>query len=133
MNLTEVIHQRWAAAGPLENLLPASSVATGLCVDPAMPYGAITKCGDRPIARHNDGSAVDAVTVRIEVFHDDRDAAADVVAQIKTAFDRTDFALAGTDRVMNMQRTGDSERQNGDGTWQMTVDFACTVYLATGA
>ncbi len=132
MNLIEVIHDRWAAASSLDDLLPASAVTTGLCVDPTMPYATIAKRGDRPVARLNDGSAVDAVAVRIEVFHDDRDAAAEIVAQIKTAFDRTEFALDGTDRVVNMQRVGDRERQHGDGTWQMTVDFACTVYLATG-
>jgi len=133
MNLAQVIHQRWAAASGLNDLLPAASVYTGLSVDPQMPYAVISKRSDRPMARHNDGSGVDAVGVRIEVFHDNRDAAAAIVEQVKATFDRTDFALAGSDKVINMQRTNDSERQNDDGVWQMTIDFQCAIYLAPGA
>ncbi|HUT11851.1 MAG TPA: DUF3168 domain-containing protein [Thermoguttaceae bacterium] len=133
MNLAEVIHQRWAAAGGLNGLLPATSVYTGLSVDPEMPYAVISKRSDRPMARHNDGSGVDAVGVRIEVFHDNRDAAATIVEQVKTTFDRTDFTLSGSDKVINVQRVNDSERQNDDGVWQMTIDFHCAVYLAPGA
>jgi len=129
MNLAEVIHQRWAAASGLNGLLPATSVYTGLSIDPQMPYAVISKRSNRPTARHNDGSGVDAVGVRIEVFHDDRDAAAAIIEQLKAAFDRTDFALSGSDKVINMQRLDDSERQNDDGVWQMTIDFHCAVYL----
>ena len=132
MNLAEVIHQRWAAATALDNLLPSGSVYTGVSVDPTMPYAVIARRSDRPLARHNDGSAVEVVGVRIRVFHDNRDAAAAIVQQIKAAFDRTDFALSGSDKVINMQRSDDGERQDGDGVWQFTIDFNCTVYLATG-
>ena len=42
------------------------------------------------------------------------------------------FALADADAVQLMQRVNDFEEQLDDGTWQMTIDFECTVYLAAG-
>jgi len=132
MNLAQVIHQRWAAASPLNDLLPAGRVYTGTSVDPTLPYAVICRESGRPVGRHNDGSAVDTVGVRIRVFGDNRDAAAAIVHQVKLAFDRTAFELAGSDKVINMQRSADSERQTDDSLWEMTVDFDCTVYLASG-
>ena len=132
MNLVEVIHQRWASATALNDLLPASRVFTGLSVEATAPYGVISSQRGRPAGRHNDGSALDSVAVRIEVFHDSHDDGQAVLEQIKAAFDRTDFALAGSDRVIDVQRAGDSRRQDGDGLWQFAIDFNCTVYLATG-
>lgn len=132
MNLAQVIHQRWAAAEALNDLLPAASVYTGTSVDPTTPYAVISKQSDRPEAKLNDGSAVDTIVVRIEVFHDNRDAGAAIVHQVKAAFDRTDFALAAGDKVINMQRSNDHETQEKDGVWKFAVDFNCTVHLASG-
>jgi hypothetical protein len=132
MNLGQTIHQRWAASATLDALLPADRVYTGLSVDPAMPYAVISKQSDRPLSRHNDRSGVDTVVVRMQVFHEDYDAAAAIIAQIKSVFDRSRFALSGSDQVLNMQRTNDSEAQQADGVWQMIIDFNCTVYLADG-
>lgn len=129
MNLVEVIHQRWAASAPLEDLLPAVRLYTGTSVDPTLPYAVIDKRSQRPLVRHNDGSAVDAVGVRISLFHDSHDLAAAVMQQVKAAFDRTDFALSGNDKVINIQRSDDFQRQADDGVWQFTIDFDCTVYL----
>ena len=71
MNLAEVIHQRWAAAAALENLLPASRVYTGMSVDPATPYAVIAKLSDRPAGYHNDGSALSTVptTGRVDLAY----------------------------------------------------------------
>ena len=132
MNLAQVIHQRWAAAGSLNGLLPAARVFTGMSVDPTRPFAVISKESDRPLECYNDGAAVDVVGVRIRVFADDYDAAAAIMHQVKAAFDRSAFALSGSDKVLNMQRGDDSELQNDDGVWQLTIDFQCTVYLAAG-
>jgi hypothetical protein len=132
MNLAEVIHQRWAAAGTLESLLPAERVHTGLGVDAGLPYAVISKRADRPLSRHNDGSAVAEVVLQIEVFHDDYDAAAAIMHEIKTAFDRTAFDLAAGDKVLDMRRANDRETQSDDGLWQLTIDFNCTIHLPTG-
>lgn len=129
MNLAQVIHQRWAAAETLNNLLPAASVYTGMGVDPTVPYAVIGKRSDRPAAYHNDGSALSTVCLRIELFHDNHDSAAAVRDQIMAAFDRTDFALSGSDKVINMQRSDDFEVQEEAGTWRFVIDFNCTVYL----
>ncbi len=130
MNLAEVIHQRWAAASGLNDLLPASRVHTGIGVDPTLPYAVLSKQSDRPTQRHNDGSAVSAVELRIRVFHDNYDSAAAVVEQVEAAFNGADFALSGNDRVINMRRSNDFQRQEDDGVWQFVIDFDCTVYLA---
>jgi len=130
MNLLEVIHQQWAAAESLNDLLAASSVYTGMSVEATTPYAVISKTGDRPAGRHNDGSVVTTVGVRMEVFHDNYDSAAAIVQQIVTAFDRTDFALSGADKAINVQRVNDFHRQEDDGIWRMVIDFDCTVFLA---
>jgi hypothetical protein len=132
MNLIQVIHQRWAEAETLSSLLPPARLYTGMSVDPAMPYAVISKQSDRPATRHGDGSAVDNVLLRIQVFADDYDAAAAIIAQLKAVFDRSSFALAGRDQVISMLRTNDSETQENDGVWRMLIDFDCTVYLAEG-
>ena len=130
MNLAQVIHQRWAAAEALSNLLPASRVYTGMADDPTTPFAVITKQSDRPAAYLNDGSSLNTVGVRIQVFHHNYDSAADVMHQVKTAFDRTDFELSGSDKVINMRRSNDFETQEKDGVWRLVIDFNCTVYLA---
>jgi hypothetical protein len=132
MNLAQVIHQRWALADALDELLPASRVFTGMNVNPAMPLAVITRESDRPIERFSDGSALDAIEVRIHVFHDDLDAGEAIVHQIKLAFDNTHFDLAGADKVLHMRRVNDWRRQGDDGAWQFVLDFQCTVQLTLG-
>ena len=130
MNLTEIIHQRWAAASALNDLLPVSRVTTGIGADATLPYAVIAKRSDRPMTRHHDGSSIDVVRVRISVFDDNHDSAAAVTEQIKTAFDRTTFDLSGSDRVLDMQRSNDYQRQDDDAVWEFVIDFDCTVYVA---
>ncbi len=105
MNLAQVIHQRWAADSTLDGLLPAARVYTGLSFDPARPFAVISKESDKPETYHSDGSAIDAVGLRIQVFHDHYDAGAEIAGQIKKSFDRTAFDLAGSDKVLNIERT----------------------------
>ena len=132
MNLAQVIHQRWASAEALSALLPAARVYTGMSVDPATPFAVIAKESDRPLERFGDGSAIDVVKIRIEVFHENLDGGAAVVHQIKVAFDCTSFDLAGSDKVINMERSNDFAIQQDDGTWRFVIDFNCLVQLATG-
>ena len=132
MNLIEVIHQRWAAATALNDLLPSTRVFTGMSVDATMPYAVITKETERPLTRHHDGSAIDLVAVQVRVFDENYDAGAAVMHEVKTALDHTNFALSVSDRVLGMQRTNDQENQTEDGVWQFTIDFNCTVYLESG-
>ena len=129
MNLAEVLHQRWAATEALNDLLPAASVHTGPGVERTMPAAVITKQTDRPDVYLSDGSSLNTVGVRIQVFHDSYDSAVAVVEQIRTAFDRTEFDLSGDDKVINMRRANDFEDRQDDGTWRLVIDFDCTVYL----
>jgi hypothetical protein len=133
MNLVQAIHQRWAAATTLSTLLPASRVFTGASFDSALPLGLINKESDKPDSYQSDGSAIDLVVLRVRVVHVEYAAAANIVHEIKRAFDRTSFDLDDGDKVLNMQRLNDSEQQQSDGNWEMIIDFKCTVYLALGA
>ena len=132
MNLAQVIHQRWAADSTLNGLLPATRVYTGLSFDPTRPFAVISKESDKPETYHSDGSTIDAVGLRIQVYHDNYDAGAEIAHQIKKVFDRTAFDLSGSDKVLNIQRGNNSENQTDDGVWQFIMDFICTVYLASG-
>ncbi len=128
MNLLEVIHQRWSAATALNALLPASDLHTGMRVASAMPYAVVTKSSQRPDVYLSDGSVIDNVGLRIEVFDESHDAASAIVDQINAAFDRTAFDLSGNDRVVNMRRSNETNRQEDDGTWRMVIELECTVH-----
>ena len=129
MNLAQVIHQRWVAAAGLNALLPAGRVYTGSSVDPTPPFAILSKLTGRPAARFNDGSACDTVAVRIEVYDSDYDHALAVREQVKLAFDGASFALAGSDRVLDMRRTDDAQQQRPDGVWLLAMEFECYVYV----
>jgi hypothetical protein len=132
MNLAQVLHQRWAAAAGLSALLPAGRVFTGASPDGHRPFAIIGKRSHRPQSRFNDGSSFDAVVVRIEILDDEYDRAAAILAEVKAAFDRAAFDLAGAQRVLVMQRIDDFETQADDGTWRMTIDFECQVLVGGG-
>ncbi|MBN2581412.1 MAG: DUF3168 domain-containing protein [Pirellulales bacterium] len=132
MNLLQVLHQRWSADAALSNLLPASRVFTGLSPDRSLPYAVFSKASQRPLSLLGDGSAVDRVGVRIRLFHDRYDDGAEIAQQVKAAFDRIAFDLADDKKVLNMQRTDESEEQHDDGAWEFTVHFDCTVSLPAG-
>jgi hypothetical protein len=133
MNLSQLIQQRWTDNADLCALLLASRVYTGLNFDGARPYAILSKQSDRPQSRHSDGSSIDAIGLRIEVFHDHYDAGAATVQAIKTAFDGWAADFPGGDRILNFRRTNDFERRLDDGVWQFTIDFLCTAYAAEGA
>jgi hypothetical protein len=124
------IHARWAATPALAALLPAARVFTGMSADTTLPFAVLAKESDRPLGRYNDGSSIDAVELRIEVFDASYDSAAAIVAEVLAAFDRAAFALDGDDKVIDSERVGSSEQQKPDGVWQMIVSFVCTVYRA---
>ena len=133
MNLAKYLHQLWAEAAELNALLPAAKVFTGMSSDPARPYAVIAKESAKPFSRHNDGSALDKVLMRIQVYHGGYDAGLAVVNEIKSAFKRAAFDLDGGCKVLAMRRIGESEKQLDAEEWQFTVDFQCTVYLRQGA
>ncbi len=129
MNLAEVLHQRWAADEPLNGLLPAQRVFTGMSVTPAMPLAVISRARARPAVQFADGGGLDTVGVRIDVYDPSYDASQAVLDAVKRAFDRTGFDLAGSGKVLYMRRTSDHARQEPDGTWRTTVEFDCTVLI----
>lgn len=132
MNLEQAIHQRWAATDALNSLLPAENVTTGRSLSRSTPYATLVRQRSRPALRTNTADAVDEVTLRFNVWHDDHDAGLAIAQQIKAAFDRGRFALAGGDRVIEMRRTGDWATQHDDGVWQVTIEFLVRVYLSSG-
>ena len=132
MNLEQVTHQRWAASETLNGLLPAEKLKTGRSFGDSLPYATVTRLKNRTRFRTNAGDALDEVTLRINVWHDNYDAGRAIVEQVKATFDRSNFALSGGDRVVQMLRTDDSASQHDDGTWQFTIEFLVQVYLPSG-
>ena len=132
MNLEQAIHQRWAADDVLAALLPAERVKTGRPSDSRVPYATVRREKNRTVLRTNAGDAVDEVTLRITVWHNDHDAGRTIVQKVKAAFDRGSFDLSGGDRVLQMCRTSDNARQHDDGLWQFDVKFLVQVYLPNG-
>mgnify|MGYP001827114254 CR=1 FL=1 len=132
MNLEQVIHQRWAASDTLNALLPAENVKTGRSLDGSTPYATIARLKSRTRLRTNAGDALDELTLRICVWHDEYDAGRAVAEEVKAAFDRSAFTLAGGDRVVQMLRSDDFASQHDDGLWQFTTEFLVQVYLSSG-
>lgn len=132
MNLEEAIHQRWAADDALIALLPVEKVTTGRSTENSVPYATIQRRGSRTAIRTNTGDALDEVSLEIHVWHEDHDAGLAITSLVKAAFQRSDFALSGSDRVVQMRRSGDSAVQHADGLWQFSIDFLVQVYLASG-
>ena len=132
MNLEQVIHQRWAATETLNALLPAENVKTGRSLDGATPYATIARLKSRTRLRTNAGDALDELTLRVCVWHDEYDAGRAVADEVKATFDRSAFTLAGGDRVVQMLRSDDFASQHDDGLWQFTTEFLVQVYLPSG-
>lgn len=139
MNLAQAIHARWSASAALNALLPAARVMTGayLAEQAGGPYAVIELPGSSVEGYCNDGSAVERVGVRMVLHHDDYDAGCQLAEAVARAFDRSDFDLAGGDRVLNMQKRGEcsavpaspqSDRPGGH--WQWTIELECRVYRA---
>jgi len=132
VNLEQAIHQRWAAAGALTSLLPVENVKTGRSSDGPVPYATIVREKNRTAFRSNAGDALDEVTLRVDVWHDNYDKGRGIAEQVKAAFDRSEFALSGSDKVVQMRRTSDSATQDEDGMWRLTIEFLVQVYLPSG-
>ena len=136
MNIGQVLHTRWAADGTLNGLLDSSKVTTGtyFAADPGFPFATITRPGDTTEGYDNSGAAEEHVTIRVTVYHhrDNHDEGLVIADAVKSAFDRTNFDLSGSDKVLNMQRTGYAELQDEDDNWYFVVDFLCMIHLATG-
>jgi hypothetical protein len=136
MNIGQVLHARWAANNALNTLLPVAKVMTGtfFAIDPVFPYATITRPGDTTEDYDNEGAAKERVTVRVTVYHhrDNYDEGLAIADAVKSAFDRSAFDLSGSDKVLNMQRTGYEELQDEKDNWYFVIDFVCTVHLASG-
>lgn len=132
MNLEQAIHQRWAAASELNALLAAANLRTGLARNATVPYATLTPRSSRTIVRTNAGDALEHVTLAIHVWHHQFDAAQAIADMVDAVFDRSEFDLAGADRVIQMRRTARAATQHPDGLWQCTIEFDVHVYLASG-
>lgn len=150
MNLLQTLHNRWADDTDLTLLLPATDdnspggtnrVHTGLDFDPDLPFAVIEKLSTATEQIDACGQAIDRVAIRIQVFTDNHDEGEKIIKAIKAAFTRTVFDIeAGSssssgvdaDRVLNMQRTNDSQLQEEDGTWRFIIDFDVWVFLLNG-
>ena len=132
MNLEKAIHNRWAASAALCELLPAERFTTGRAHAAEIPYATLSRKPGRTVCRTNAGDALDEIPLEIHVWHDEFDAGQAIVHEVKTAFDRSDFALSDGGRVLRMLRAGESVVEHPDGVWQWTIAFSVQVYLPSG-
>ncbi len=136
MNLSQVIHEQWAANSTLNGLLPVAQFHTGTYfkAEPAFPYATLTRPGIGSItSRLNDGHRIDTLTVRIAVYHgaDSYDEGVAIADAVDDAFDKLGFALSNSDRVIQMMVAGPaSELQDDDGNWTWVTDFTCMIQMA---
>ena len=113
MNLSQAIHQRWAAATALERTAAGvASLHRRQLRSDACRLPSITKESDRPDSYQSDGSAIDLVVLRMRVFHSRYDAADRHRSRDQ---ERRSTAPPSTsparDKVLNMQRMNDYEQQ----------------------
>lgn len=146
MDIEKQIHARWAADATLNGLLPETKLATGIYFppeddadddgNPEFPYATLTRPGDTPEEYYNDGSSIEAVQVRITVYHQKSsyDEGVAIVDAIKAAFDRSMFSLTGnSDKVLHMERLSYAPLQDqASGDWFFVVDYMCHVFLGSG-
>lgn len=133
MDLGQVIHAQWAADETLNGLLPATKVMTGLyfASDPGYPYGTITLPGGPPGGWSNDAAKLNQVTVVVAVYHDhgSYDACKAIADRVVDLFDKTDFALTGSDKCLSIRAGEPQEIQDQDsGDWTFVVTLECSVY-----
>lgn len=134
MNLSQVLQTQWAADSTLNGLLPAANVNTGIYFNaaPTFPYATITRPGGTVESRANDGTRIDALTVRITVYHgaDYYDEGVTIAQAVDDAFDNTNFNLTG-DKVLVMQIDGPPEeiQDQESGNWYWICDFTARIEM----
>ncbi len=132
MNLEQGIHQRWAAASALCQLLPADRLHTGLARGAATPYATLVRKPGRTLFRTNAGDALEEVPLGIHVWHDGFDAGQAIAQQVQAVFDRSDFSLSDGGHVVQMRRAGESAVERDNSVWQWVIEFSVHVYLPSG-
>lgn len=137
MNLSEVLHEQWAANATLNGLLPEASLQTGrvFAAEPTFPYATLTRPGGGVSSRANADIRTDTLTVRFTVYHgaDSYDEGVVIEQAVDDAFDKLDFDLGGGDRVISMMFDGPPpEEQDDEGNWSWVIDFTCMIEMASG-
>ncbi len=134
MNLSQVLHEQWAADGTLNGLLPVASFQTGMFFKtaPTFPYATLTRPAGNVDSRTNEGIRIDTLPVIITLYHgaDSYDEGVAIEQAIDDAFDNTEFALAGGDKVMQMRIVGPPpEIQDEEGNWSWECNFDLVVEM----
>ncbi len=134
MNLSQVIHEQWAADETLNGLLASTKLNTGMyfAEDPVFPYATLTRPAGNVDSRQNDGTRTDILPVIITLYHGADSYHEGVVIEqaIDDAFDNTEFSLANSDKVIQMRITGPpAEIQDEEGNWSWECNFDLVVFM----
>ncbi len=143
MSIEQAINQRWGMYGPLVACVPTSKVITGQApmqiVEPQpgtfaairdfdLPFATINENGQTAAIRTNSGTALDTVTIKIDVY-------VQTLAEVNAALDamRDWFGRRSQfDCIQDMKFTGRQKIQEDDGTWHLVTTWQCRVLtLAT--
>lgn len=137
MSVQQAIHEHWSAYRPLDDLVPANRVYTGLVppVDAAggavtLPYVSLTTQGDRGAQRTSSGTVLTSVQLRFSVFGGKYSETKEVAAAILAHFNRAEFNWS-RGKVLDMKQIHQAETEADDGTWQIALDYLARV-LQTG-
>lgn len=132
MNLEQAIREHWAATSALNSLLPATRLVTGRVRSLALPYATLLRTGTRNVC-HTNAGRIDAIALRIELWHDDYAAGRAVVAAIDAAFSTASLVLSGGAQVLSLRLTDQADQAHEDGQWQFVLTWSVRVLVSTGA
>lgn len=131
MNLSAILHTRWAAASALEALLPAARVFTGRIPDgTANPCARIYFPGSAR-GKMSDKASERATQVRISHWVDEADfgTGQDIQDAIEEAFDNYGAALEDA-RLVTLRHDNSYVLQDVSSTskdWQFVTQFTATI------
>jgi len=127
LDIERAIHERWAATGALEELLPVENVTTGRSARASVPYATIERDASRPSLPTNSGNAIEDIALRIHVWHDDYDAGRAIAGQVEAAFDGATLTLAEASSA-RLRRKGSLVKHHADGAWQWVIELRARVF-----
>jgi hypothetical protein len=123
MSLERALHERWQTMRPLDDLVPAQRVATGLALAAgAMPYVTLSRLGDEQTTRTSSKTRFTRTRVRWTVWHDALDLAAEIATAIERAYGGLEVAWVGG-RVLDMRLASRGQVPQDDGTRATTLDY----------
>lgn len=131
MTLEQAIRAHWAATSALNDLLPVTRLVTGRTRTLASPYATLLRSGTRNVG-HTSAGRIDAITLRLELWHDDYAAGRTVMTAIDTAFRTATLTLSDGQQCLSLRVSGQSDHAPEEGPWQFVLEWTARVLVGGG-